>query len=157
MASKTWKSSGGDGAFTATSLANGSARQGGKVDVSTLLANVRLQVRAKPTSAATTGLSWDLYLSWSNSATAATDNDGDATGTDAAYPTDGALADRLKALQFVGSLVATAANESHVGFVGQVRRLADYCSPVLVNNCGVALSSTASDHEIIMHDEIVDP
>ncbi|MCA9366680.1 hypothetical protein KC887_00240 [Candidatus Kaiserbacteria bacterium] len=147
---KTWKSSGGDGAITCTSLANGSARQGGKVDISALSGLVSMQVRWKPASSPTANSTIDVYMAFSKSGTAGTDNDGDASGSDAAYPTDGTLANRLKQLTFVGSLVLDAVSESHIQHVGSFARLADYGMPILVNNSGVAGSATATDFEVIL-------
>lgn len=123
-----------------TNLLFSAARQGEKVDLGATRADcykITLCVEFKTGEAPESGETVNLYWGPSSSGTAGTANAGGLAGTDAAYTgTAGdSLADSLKQLQFVGSLVLTA------DAVGVPQRQtfvfapADrYGQPVVVNN-----------------------
>lgn len=148
----TWKSSGGTNAITCTSLAAGAARQGVK---SATLAGVppngptgtvlpdRLAwtLVTQHTTAPAAGGTDELYLGFSDSATAGTDNPGGLNGTDAALGN----VDQLPQLQFAGACVLS--NSLGTG-VQQSPRLitgcpCQYVSPVIFNNGSTAFDATA--------------
>lgn len=143
---KTWKSSGGDAAITLASLANGSYREGAKLDFGATRGQLyavflHIELAATPTA----GNTIDLWMSQSDSATAATDNQGGCGGTDAAYTGYSSnTAASVKQLTFVGSGVCTAqatatVQKMFVGYFSPVRR---YCNPVLLNGSGAAVHSS---------------
>src|SRR4051812_38996299 len=83
---KVWKNSGGDYAITLNALANNAARQGVKGDLGALRAddwmmNCEFEWSVAPTA----GSVVEVYWSPSPNATAGTQNDGGASGADAAY------------------------------------------------------------------------
>lgn len=139
---KTWKVSGGDAALTFASLANGSARQGGKIDLGATRAReydvyLAVEMAATPTA----GAAWDIHWAPSSSATAATDNPGNVSGSDAAYTGYSSNADAtLPQLQYAGSLTLTAQATSTVqaGYCGRFAPAQRYGSPVVVNRGGSA-------------------
>lgn len=145
-----WTSSGGDKVLTCTSLTTGSAQQGAKS--ATLVDGTKglpafLQPEVKTTNlgaAPTDGLTIDLYLAFSSSATAATDNPGGVTGSDAAYTYTTA---GVSQLVYAGSLVLS--NSIGTGLqLAKLRLVAPldaYVTPVLVNNSGQTLSATGTD------------
>jgi len=149
---KTIKSSGGDAAFTATSLANGSARESAKINLGAVQPEGGWTVtyETKGASAPTAGATSDIYWSASSSATAGTDNRGDASGTDAAYPATGTLAEKLKQLIYIGSLVHSSTTGTQRQDVGVLTPITQYGSFIVRNASGVAYSATATDHIITL-------
>lgn len=140
----TWTSSGGDKAITLTSLANTAGRVGASLDLGTPRARrVVITLQVKFGTAPTDGTTVDLYLIRSN------DNsiwDGNITPSDAALSS----ADTLRNLFYVGSLVCdnltTTQVQSFLVEIGQ-----RYVAPVVYNNgTGQALSSTGTDHKVII-------
>lgn len=90
-----------------TSISNGAARQGDKVDLgATRPASYSVMVGAEIDVAPTAGNRIDYYWSASFSGTAGTGNEGGASGTDGAYKA-GEEAEWVKQLTFMGSLVLT--------------------------------------------------
>ena len=150
-----WTSSGGDHAITLTSLASGSYRQGAKGDFTATRARrygVWLQIDSDATGADAGGTA-ELWMSWSNSATAGTANDGGASGTDAAYTGYSSnAADSIKQCTKVGILpmheVANSIQRMLVGVITVPKR---YGSPIVLNNSGQAFGNTATDHRIEFH------
>jgi len=146
--SKTWKNTGGDYNITCTSLADGSAREGAKGDLGAQWAR-RWEVtfEFKLTSAGTNGNEVELYASQSDSATAATANEGNATGSDAALTNH---AETKQLMTAIGSVPVSNALST-----GVQRKKFEYCPtsryqiPVVVNRSGVAFSSTAGDTIIV--------
>lgn len=149
---KQWRSSGGDAAITLTSLASNAARQGAKLDLgSTFAARYAVYLDIELTSAPTAGERVELWLAWSNNATAGTFNPAGASGTDAAYKA--AEEDEWKKqLDFAGVLIATADGSGTIQrqLVGVVDAKSQYVSPIVVNKSGVALHSTAANHVITL-------
>jgi len=146
-----WKSSGGDKAITCTSLAAGSSRLGDK-SATLLVAPPGLSTTVLPdylefkllcqfTSAPTAGGEVGLYLAWSDSATAGTNNPAGTAGADAAGPNT----DTFGQLAFVGSLIAS--NNLGTAVQGPVSLWAVpkdyYFSPLIYNNASVAFDATA--------------
>lgn len=146
----TFKSSGGDGAITMTSVANNAARQSAKIDLGALRA-ARYVVRADVELAATPTAGNVIELWWnpSSSGTAGTDNRANASGTDAAYSGYSSNLDAsLPQLQPIGVLVCTAQATSTVqkGVVSEdFRPLHRYGSLIVVNRSGAAFHSSASN------------
>lgn len=149
---KTLKSSGGTGAWTPTSLANGSARETAKIFLgsSQPASGWLVTLKTKGASAPTAYASTDVYANFSGSATAGTDNAGDASGTDAAFPSAGTKAEKLRQLEFIGPLIYSTSTGQQTKVVGILPPLKPYVSLIVDNNSGVAFSGTASDHEIIL-------
>jgi len=144
---KSWKNTGGDGALTLTSLANAGVREGAKVDLGAAWAQEWLVMFASAVgSAATNGLTLDLYWADSTSGTAGTDNPGNTSGTDGALSNGSEL---VKQLTFVGSLNLSNARGTNVQkqFFSLFPR-SRYGMPVVVNSSGQTLSGTAADHEV---------
>jgi hypothetical protein len=150
---KAWKSSGGDAALTFASLASGSARQGAKLDLGATRADsydvfLDLEFAASPTG----GTTVDVWWAPSGSATAATDNPGGITGSDAAYSGYSSnLTASLPQLQPVGSATLTAQATATVQriYVGRFSPARRYGSPVVLNNgSGVALVSTDTNCQL---------
>lgn len=143
----SWKSSGGDYAITLTSLASAAARCGAKGNLGTYWARRHAVLLASAVaSAATNGLALELYWAPSTSATAATENPGAASGTDAAFATPAEYK-----LQLLPIGVLSLSNNAGTGQQYQVFEFnppTQYGSPVLVNSSGQALSATAGLHEV---------
>lgn len=106
-----WKASGGEATLTMASLAAGAARQGSKYDLGATrairwLCRVQLNMDVAPVN----GTIVEIWWSSSSSGTAATDNTGAASGSDAAYTgsAGGALAATKLQLQFIGAMPLTA-------------------------------------------------
>lgn len=152
---KTFKSTGGTGAITLASLANGSARQSAKIDLGatrarTYAVKATFEMAATPTD----GLPIDLYWAPSSSPTAGTDNPGGVSGTDAAYAGYSSnLASAIKQLQFIGSFIctvqvtATVQNQDPVGTFAPKHR---YGSLVVYNRSGAAIHSSDTNCEIAL-------
>lgn len=149
----TWKDSGGSFVISLNALGSGILRQGGKsatlVDGTygypeILVITLLIQFNGTPTA----GNTVDLYLGWSGSSTAATDNDSNLTGADGTMTS----ADVLKMLGYAGSLVASA---NIGGSVNQqttlvVKPRRQYVIPVIDNESGVALKASANVSVVTM-------
>jgi hypothetical protein len=140
-----------------TSLAAAAARQGAKADLGATRAakyNVLVAVEFVAASGTLSGESVDLYLAWSPITTAANANPGGVSGSDAAYTgTAGdSLADSLKQLERVGSLITTTDNTTVVQYqkVGEIFATGRYVSPVLVNNATGAFVADAVEMYIAL-------
>lgn len=122
-----------------TSLAAAAARQSDKVDFG---ANMDLEYvlgsSIEWATAPTAGETVDFYVSWSNSATAGTNNSGGVSGADGAYTGYSAnLTDSLKQLQYLGSMVATVQATTNVQIDTSISTFtprARYGTLVVVNN-----------------------
>lgn len=149
---KTWKSSGGDAAITLASLANGSYRQGAKLDLgATFAAAYAVFLDTEHAATPTAGNSCDVWMAPSSSATAGTDNGGNVSGTDAAYSGYSSdAANSVPQLQFIGSMfmAARATTTVQKGFVGIYRPTQRYVSPVILNGAGSAFHSSDSNCQL---------
>jgi hypothetical protein len=144
-----WSSSGGNHVLTGTSLSNASGRAGDKCSTNDILdatkglaALLEIWVSTKVQSAPTAGLTLDVYLAFSDSGTAGTDNPGNLSGADAAL----ANVDIAPQLVFVGSVVMS--NNLGTGLQQQrflVQPQDQFVIPILVNNTGQTVSSTGTD------------
>ncbi len=144
---KTWAPSGGDYAWTLTSLASGSARAGAKGDFYDGTYGLPAYLDCFLSTAANVTVSADgnpfeLYWAQSDSATAGTNNPAQLTGADAA-----ASAVVRNLLDFGGTIgfltgLTTTAHKRNFKFQPWKR----YLIPFGFNNCGQALSSTAGNH-----------
>ncbi len=133
-----------------TSVASGAARQGDKVDFgATRHSRYVVFMAIEIASLAASDEEIVLYLSGSPHATAGNANPGGASGADSAYTgTAGdSIADSVKQLQRIGSLVTTADNTPTVQYqkIATVEGddLMRYNSPVLVDNSSGALMTDA--------------
>jgi hypothetical protein len=149
---KTWQSSGGTYAITLTSLASSSTagREGAKGDFYDatygLPEFVVWTFETKMTSAPTDGNAVELWVGESTSATAGTGNPGGLTGADAAVTN---ADQRRRQCTIVGSLslsnnIGTGVQRAHFVQYPMHR----YQVPLVFNNSGTNLSSTAGDHVI---------
>jgi len=138
---KVWKSSGGDAAFTGTSLANAAGRTGGVLDMGALRSGrYRIQVILKMTSAPTAGTPIEVNLVRSDDNTTRDANLGSA---------DAAVSDtdvRAQCL-YVGTMALDNVTTQQVASF-EIETGARYLSIFLWNASGVALSATATDHSI---------
>ena len=146
---KKWTSSGGDHVLTGTSLANAAGRAGDKCSNNDILdatkglaAQLEIWATTKPQSAPTAGTTLDVYLAFSDSGTAGTDNPGNLSGADAALGN----VDLCPQFVFVGSIVmsnslGTGVQQQRFTVVPQDQ----YVIPIIVNNSGQTLSATGTD------------
>jgi len=141
----TWKSTGGSELLTLTSVAAGAGRQGAVHDFGTAARAREFAWRAyiKFATAPVVGETIDIY--WKSSDGTHPDND-DVTGDTAV-----SAADKLKNLQFLGSIVVDEASATPEfvasGFLDVYPR---YGGPVFWNATADALSSTATYHGFIL-------
>lgn len=150
---KTWKSSGGDGAMTPTSLANGAYYEGAKIDLGATRAQVYavyldVELAATPTA----GNPISVWFNFSSSGTAGTDNGGGCSGTDAAYTgySSNAAASVLQLVSAGDGKVttqSTATVQKRI-FVGHVVATDRYVSPVILNGSGAAFHSTITNFQL---------
>jgi hypothetical protein len=155
---KVWASSGGDYLYTATSVANDAARQGGKGDLGASWAREHnVAYETKMTSAPSNGKFIEIYWCESTSATAGTDNPGNLSGADGSVSNP----DEIKLqLTYLGALplsnaTGTGVQRKNFSLFPRTR----YGFPVSVNKGGVAHSDTAADHKFVVtpiRDEISD-
>lgn len=138
--------------ITLTSLANGSAREGGKsatlVDGTFGLPEF-LEVRLESAVAvAVTNTELELYFGASDSATAGTANPSNLTGADAGLSNP----DELKGQSdFVGALSFSNARGTNVQVARfRYRPICAYFVPFVVNKTGQALTGTAGNHKIVV-------
>lgn len=130
-----------------TSLASGSARQGAKGDLgATRPAQYAAFLRWESGgSAPVAGGTIDVYWAASISGTAANDNPGGASGSDAAWPSDGEEDEWAKQLIYIGALVVTA--DANAVMVQCINLLfcppTRYGSPVIDNNSSQAAAADA--------------
>ena len=125
----------------------GVARQSIKLDIGSVnLDDVEIAAYIEWHSAPAAGGAVDIYLGWSDNATAGSKNPGNLSGTDAVYQGYGADTasgtEALKQLTFVGSLIATADATVQYQIVGVVPQKARYVCLVVVNNSSVNLANT---------------
>ncbi len=151
---KTFASSGGDAAITLASLANGSGRQSAKLDLGATRAGLyRVKAAFEIAATPTAGATIDLYWAPSTSGTAATDNPGGVSGSDAAYAGYSSnLTASVKQLVFIGSFVCTTQATATVqrAIVGSFNPQLRYGSLVVVNSSGAALHSSDSNMNITL-------
>lgn len=100
-------------------------------------------------SAPTAGGTVDYYWAPSLSSTAGTQNAGGCSGSDAAYTGYSSnLADSLKDLIYIGSLVATAYAGAHKQVIGRFSPPTKYGMMVAVNNTSVTTSTSDTDNMV---------
>ena len=147
-----WATSGGNHVLTGTSLGNAAGRAGDKCSTNDILdatkglaAVLEVWVTTKVQSAPTAGTTLDVYLAFSDSGTAGTDNPGNLSGADAALGN----VDLAPQLVFVGSVVMS--NSLGTG-VQQQRFLVvpqdQFVIPVIINNSGQTVSATGNDTQV---------
>jgi len=97
----------------------------------------------EPKGAPTAGGAVNIWIGYSNSATAAEDNKANLTGADAAYVGYGAAAadatEAVKLLDYVGSIMSTADDAIFTGEVGIIEPKLPYGIIVVQNNLNVSL------------------
>jgi len=150
----TIKSSAGDAAITLASLANGSYRQSTKVNLGTPFAReYAVYLYAEFAATPTSGNQMSLWANPSSSATAATDNLGGCSGSDASYTGYSSnAAASVPHLQFVGSNTVTAQATTTVQkiFLGVWTPVRQYNSFVLLNGAGAAFHSSDANTVITL-------
>lgn len=139
-----------------TSLAALAARQSAKVDLGATRAPLYSVFAAiEFATAPVVGETIDFYWSPSPSVTAATANAGGASGADAAYDGYSAnLADSLKQLEFIGSLVLTvqATTTVQFGLIGLLVPRLRYGSLIVVNSSAADnLLADAVEMGVLLH------
>lgn len=149
---QTWKAASGTYAMTMTGVAIDAARQGAKGDLGTpRAARFAYQVEFNMDVAVTAGNVLEFYWSSSPSATAGTQNDGAASGTDSAYTgSAGGSVDETKTqLIWVGNLVLTPDADTVVQqatFIFSPPH--QYGMPIVVNKSDQALEGDDDSHKI---------
>lgn len=143
-----------------TSLANSTARQGAKGDFGATRADryavfLSVEIDVAPAS----GEVIEVYWAPSPSATAANENPGGVSGSDAAYTgTSGdILDDSIKQLDFIGALICTSDADPtmQTQLIGVYSPPMRYGSPVIYNKSGQAHVADAT-HSYLMFQPIVD-
>jgi hypothetical protein len=139
------------------SLAAGGYRQSAKIDLqaagdSGQARRFNVRIAAKPGTQAAAGTTLDVYWAASPNATNnAGDNPAGTSGADAAYTGYSASADdSVKELEYLGSLVLTAATVQHVQDLFPFEPSRRYGMFVVKNTSAVALTGTAADHSIVV-------
>lgn len=147
-----WAPSGGDQTLTLTSLANGAAREGPKVDFASgtygLPEALLIRLETAVASAATAGTTIEVYLGFSTSTTAGTDNPANLSGTDASLSNPDELKYQavLAGVLVLSNAMGTSVQKTYLW----ARPLARAVIPLVINKSGQALSSTASDHKLVI-------
>lgn len=149
-----WKASGGNYVITLASIAVDAARQGAKGDLgATRAARFAFTVEINMNVAPTAGDVIEFYWSSSPSGTAATQNDGAASGSDAAYTgSAGGSVDETKVqMIWAGNLVLTpdadgVVQQSTFVFSPPQR----YGMPVVVNKADQILEGDDDSHRITL-------
>lgn len=137
------------------SLANGSYWQSAKFDFGSKWAEF-YDVRAAIEHAATptAGLTWSLWLSYSDSGTAGTGNSGGASGSSAAFTGYSSNAvDAVKQMHHIGWLICTAQATGTVQIMDG-RRFAPrsrYASLIILNASGAAHHSDDVESNIVFN------
>ena len=110
--------------------------------------NVRLMTKFG--SAPTAGLTMKLWVGFSSSVTAATDNVGGCTGSDAAYTgySGGTAIQSLQQLDFVGQLILDANVGPQDGIMGSFVPRSRYCYFVWGNLSGQTTTNVDADHQV---------
>lgn len=149
--SKTIKGSGGDAVLTFTSLANGSMRQSGTLDLGAThaalyLVELAIEIAATPTA----GNVINGYVSDNQASGAGWAN---TTGSDAAYTGYSSnAAASIKQLDFIGALVCTAQATTTVqkGIMGVFPPKGRYINFVIDNESGAAFHSSQTNCSITL-------
>lgn len=136
-----------------TSLAAGALRQSAKIDFGLdHAAQWGMRAAVEFSVAPAAGETVNFYMAYSHSATAGTGNDGNCSGSDAAYNGYGAAAadgiEAVKLLQRVGSLVLTADADIQIGYVGTFMPQERYGMLVVFNNSGQAFIADAVEMSV---------
>lgn len=141
-----WTQSGGDYALNLDGLASAAGREGAKGDLGSVRApryGWRLHVKAGATGPAALAV-YSLYWAGSPRATAGTANPALCGGTDAAFPTGGAIANRRQQLQLLGVLPMDTTNNGENERSGVFTPPFRYGMPVVINDTGQSSNSTAN-------------
>jgi hypothetical protein len=150
----TWKNTGGTKTLNLKNLTTTSIRQGDKsaslIDGTKGLPEfLEWSMEVKLQVAPTAGLAVNLYLGWSSSATAGTDNPGGLGGADATGPN----ADVLTGLvRFAGAIILSNNIGTAVQRVSGIitRPLKEYVIPVVQNSSGQTTTNVDGESFITM-------
>lgn len=149
---KTVKNSGGDAAISLSSVANAAARQAVKLDFGATRARRYLLIFEGEFAATPTALNpVELYMGWSNSGTAGTDNPAGLSGTDAAYTGQSSNLDvSVKQLAYLGDATVSALATATVQriIVGYIEAPMRYGCLVVYNKSGAAFHSSNTNNAI---------
>lgn len=143
----TVKASGGTKAITLTNLANGAARQSAKIDLGNPRArDWTLKAEIVMNAAPTAGNVIEFYWSASPHATDGTQNDGGASGTDAAYKA-GEEDEWVRQLQQIGVMPLTNDGTGTIqSYTMWFQPKEQYGSVIVLNKSGQNLENSASNH-----------
>lgn len=139
-----------------TSLANGSARQGAKADLGATQAPLySIELDFEFDVVPTAGNIIEVYLAWSNAATAGDRNPGGVSGADAAYTgLNSNIAASVKQLDgpfiFICSAAAAAPDDQRMT-IGVVQPKGRYVSPVIYNTSGQAHEGDAAEAYLALY------
>jgi len=138
--------------LTMKNLATATYRQSDKIDFGAAWdQDWRVECINKFGSAPTAGLTMDLWMGYSDNATAGTNNQANLTGADAAYTGYSSdAANSVKQLDFLGSLVLVNNAGPQRGLVqpGWFRPAARYGCLVWLNGSGQTTTNVDADHKI---------
>jgi hypothetical protein len=146
------------GLLTMKNIANGNYQQSAKIDLgATLHALYNVRLKNKFGSAPTAGNAMKLWIGFSNSATAGSDNSGNCTGADGAYTgySGGTAAQSVLQLDFVGQLLLDANVGPQDGIIGSFTPRARYAYLVWQNASGQTTTNVDADHQVMI--DPVDP
>jgi len=146
---KVWKSTGGDGLLTFTSVANAAGRVGQRVDLGALPRPTTFRWYAESqfqASGLAIGLTCDVYLAWWNDDTLALGNTaGEPDGVVSASDSAISSANALYNLHRLGSMtVDSTSGATTFAKSGEVWIPVRYVSPVWWNATGATASATAT-------------
>ncbi len=143
--SKTFGPSGASGAMSPSTLANGAYWQSAKIDFGATVGQAyAVYLNAELAATPTAGNSITLWANPSSSATAATDNRGGCSGSDASYTGYSSnAAASVAQLPLIGAGVTTTQATATVQkmFVGYYVPAQRYASLVMLNGAGSAFAS----------------
>ncbi len=142
--------------WTIKNLANGSYIQSPKIDFgANLPVVVKARLSHKFASAPAAGTTMKLWIGYSSSATAGTDNPGNCTGVDGAYTgwSGGTAAQSLIQLDFVGQLTMDVNVGPQLSAIFEFAPSLRYGVLVLLNGSGVALTNVDADHVVTLTPE----
>lgn len=147
-------------ALTLTSLTNGSYRQSAKIDLlgsgfgSPNNPAQLYQVYASITfgSAPSANTNMQVWVGFSDSATAGTDNCGNCSGADGSYAgySGGSAAVSILQLDFVGQMTLDANTGAQGDYVGSFSPRNRYCYFVVYNNSGQTLGSSSGASKLVI-------
>jgi hypothetical protein len=139
--------------WTLKNTANGAYDQSPKIDfTANLPVAVQVRMSHKFASAPAAGTFVRLWIGYSSSATAGTDNPGNCTGADAAYTgwSGGTAAQSVLQLHFVGQMLLDVNVGAQLSPTFEIAPANRYAVLVLQNGSGVAFTNVDADHVVTL-------